>query len=80
LATGFATGFGSAGAAFTVGFGGFVSGICTTSWQCGHFPFFPAAARGVRTTCPQKVQKNSIGPVSGSAAAGVAGAGFVAGF
>lgn len=51
-------------AAGVAGLGGLVRGIKTTSLQCGHFPFLPAAVRGVRTTCPQKVQKNSIGPVS----------------
>ena len=55
------------------------AGICTTAWQCGHFPFLPAAARGVRTSPWHLGQGNSMGP-SGDAGglgleAGVAGAG-----
>ena len=55
------------------------SGICITPWQCGHVPFLPAAARGVRTSCPHKLQKNSIGPVSATSTAGDGVVGLTAG-
>jgi len=35
-------------------------GIWTTAWQCGHCPFLPAVAAGVRTTLWQVGQENSI--------------------
>ena len=45
-----------------VGAGGAAAppGICTTAWQCGHFPFFPAALIGVRTVCPHEPHGNEI--------------------
>lgn len=46
-------------------------GIGTTAAQEGHFPFFPAADPGTRTSCPHFEQGNSIS----SEAEGVAGAG-----
>ena len=36
------------------------SGICTTTPQFGHFPFFPAVEAGVRTGNRQWGQENSI--------------------
>jgi hypothetical protein len=38
-----------------------VPGICTTAPHCGHFPFLPAVASGVRTICRQAGQEKSIG-------------------
>ena len=47
-----------AGAAVTLGAP--PPGICTTAWQCGHFPFLPAALIGVRTVCPHDAHGNEI--------------------
>lgn len=60
VAAGFGAAFG-AGAAVAGCFGaGFVAGILTRALQLGHFPFLPAAASGVRTSCAHSGQGNSI--------------------
>jgi hypothetical protein len=41
--------------------GGAAPGICMTPWQCGHLPFFPAAASGALIRFRQFGQSNAIG-------------------
>lgn len=40
---------------------GVAAGICMTPWQCGHFPFFPAAASGALIRFRQFGQSNAMG-------------------
>jgi hypothetical protein len=54
-------GFTGLAAEILAGGNGAAPGICITPWQCGHLPFFPAAASGALIRLRQFGQSNAIG-------------------